>query len=205
MPGKKKKLSPTDPGEWFATGFMLAVALPFLVVYLLNRERKWALIPSRLIAITGLIPLLATRFEGENLAGLINLMIGVPFLVVYFWSARNWWALIPAGFFISVAVGVVISGGTFAGNFALNEVDRIGQMVAGVMLLGWGLTFFLLWLRRANVPTAWAIYPAAVLGFLAVVTAVFGEKAGLNYTWPLLIIAAGGLLVYNNWIKKREV
>ncbi|RPJ43970.1 MAG: hypothetical protein EHM21_10735, partial [Chloroflexi bacterium] len=186
------------PGEWFATVFMLAVAVPFLVVFLLDRSRKWALIPFAAIAITGLIPLLSTQFEGQNLAGLINLMIGVPFLIVYFWSPRNWWALIPAGFFISVAVGVVISGGKFAGNFAVNEIESMGRLVAAVMFTGWALTFFLLWLRRKSVPTAWAIYPAAALIFFAVVTVIGGSQA-VNNTWPVILIAAGGLMVYNNW------
>jgi hypothetical protein len=190
------------PGEWFAGGFMLAAALPFLVVYLANRSRRWALIPFFTIAIAGLIPLLTTVFQGQNLGGVINLIIGVPFLIVYFLSARNWWALIPAGILITAAVGIIVSGGSFAGDYSFNDVDRMGRVVAVVMFTGWALTFLLLWLRRASAPTAWAIYVAVALAFLAIVTVIGGSQA-VNITWPIILIAAGGLMVYRQWIKRR--
>ncbi len=146
---------------------MLAMALPFLVVYLLDRSRKWALIPFAAIAVVGMIPLLSTQFQDQNVGAIITLLIGAPFLVVYLWNTRNWWALIPAGFMITIAIGVFISGSALAGQAGLGENETLGRLVGGVLFLGWALTFFLLWLRRAAAPTAWAVYPAAVLALFA--------------------------------------
>ncbi len=189
-------------GELFATFFMIAAAMPFLAIYLLDRSRRWALIPFVAIAIVGVIPLLSTRLQGETLGGVINLLIGVPFLVVYFWKPRNWWALIPGGFFITVAIGVILSGSALTGGLALNEAEAAGRVVGGVIFLGWALTFFLLWLRRASAPTAWAVYPAAALALFALIASFAGNQ-GLTYTWPVILIAAGGLMIYNSWMKKR--
>ena len=45
-------------GEVIGTLVLLSIAAPFLVVYLMDRAKKWALIPAFVLTAIGLIPLL---------------------------------------------------------------------------------------------------------------------------------------------------
>lgn len=51
-------------GELVGTFVLLAIAFPFLVVYLRNRARKWALIVSGVLALISLIPALTAGVSG---------------------------------------------------------------------------------------------------------------------------------------------
>ncbi len=183
------------PGELVGTLVLLMIAIPFLVVYLRNRQRKWPLIPFGVLALISLIPAL-TLMVNDNFIGVaVMLLLAAPFVVVYFLNPRNWWAMIPAGVFVSISLVVLLSMTVLA--------DRTGQellmeqVTGGVLFLGLGLTFLGLWLRRSGAPTAWAIYPAAVLGLLALVTFIGGQK-GLTYAGPLAVIVGGILLIFNS-------
>ena len=183
-------------GELIGTLVMYAIALPFLFVFLRDRSSKWALIPFAALAVLGVIPLLALQLSGDAMGAVVMFLFAVPFFVVYFWSARNWWALFPAGFFATIGVVVILAATLLAG-------DRVQSTWAGrgVLFAGWALTFLVLWLRRATIPTGWALYPALGLGILAVISLISSQDL-LPYAWPLAIIAAGGWLLYINFRKK---
>ncbi len=175
---------------------LFSVALPFLVVFLINRNNRWALIPASILAGVGLIPVLAVRLNGELMAAAILFLISLPYFVVYFWSARNWWALIPAGILASIGAGLALLG--YNGFISGNET-----VMNGVMFLGWALTFGFLWLRRNSQPTAWAKYPAGIMFTLSVIILAFGSISEL--IWPLLLVAAGVVVLVFNLIPRRAV
>lgn len=186
-------------GELVATLVLLSIALPFLLVYLANRARKWALIPFGVLTVISLIPAMASVLSDNSMGAAVMFLLATPFLVVYFWSQRNWWALLPAGLFLSLGVIILLTLTVLAGH---NDTEpMMQQVVGGLLFLGWAATFLVLWLRRASVPTAWAIYPASVLGVLSLAAFIGGQK-GLNYIWPLAIIAGGLILLYNSYRHK---
>jgi hypothetical protein len=185
----------TIQGEFIGTLVLLMVALPFLVVYLRNRQRKWPLIPFGVLFVISLIPALTALVNENSIGVVMMLLMAAPFVVVYFLNQRNWWAIIPAGVFVSIALVVLLTLTVLAGR---NDQQLLmEQVTGGVLFLCFGLTFLGVWLRRATAPTAWAIYPAVVLGLLALVTFIGGQK-GLTYAGPLAVIVGGILLIYNS-------
>lgn len=184
-------------GEWIAAFVLFATAAPFLFVYLKDRTKKWALIPAFTLITIGLIPPMTRQVSSEWIGSFVNMIIALPFLVVYLLVPNAWWALIPAGIMgtIAVVVGLIALLGS--------PTEQTGGLIGGAMFLGWGLTFGLLWLRRKDLPTEWAKYPALGLGIFGLVIAIFGER--MNDLWPLFVIAAGVLLLYLNWRERRRV
>jgi hypothetical protein len=168
---------------------LFAVGLPFFVVYLSNRENWWALIPAWTLLVIGLVVLLSTQVQGEWIAVLVLLGIALPFFVVYFLDRENWWALIPAGVLASSALSVLLAG-LFGERGSLLAKPGV---LTGITFLGIAVTFFYLWLQRANQPTDWAIYPAGVAVVVALVSLLFGAS---QVVFPIAIIAAGILVLY---------
>ena len=83
-------------GNLIGALFLFAVAAPFLVVFLLNRSRRWALIPAWVMFILGTITLLADHVDGNLIGALFMYAVALPFLVVYLIDRTRRWALIPA-------------------------------------------------------------------------------------------------------------
>lgn len=184
-------------GEWIGALFLYAVAAPFLVVYLRDRSRKWALIPAAVIAVVGTIPLLVALFGDDDAVAVgVMLLFALPFFVVYFWSKGNWWALIPAGVFASIAAVVLLS------LLVPDQTPWLEAAGSGLLFLGFGLTFGVLWLRRATQPTDWAKYPAA--GLLAASLAAFVLGENFRDFWAVALIIVGVMLVAASLLPKRE-
>lgn len=172
-------------GEWIGALIMFSVGLPFLVVYLVNRSRKWALIPAFCTIAVGAIILISMA---SNWAGVfVPFFIAIPFFYVFFTQPKQWWALIPAGILTSIGVEASLTQ-PFMGAFANTAVPT------GIMFLGWAGTFYWLWLRRANSPTAWAQIPAIVFAILAVVQIMLGAMAETGLI--VLLFAAGAVLLF---------
>ena len=184
-------------GEIIGSLFLFAIALPFLFVYLNKRERIWAFIVFAALALIGVIPLLALFTNEEWIGVVVMIFFAIPFAVLYLINnTHNWWALIPAGFFTTIAVVVLLTTllmNTRPANDLL--IERLG---GGVLFLGWTLTFLMLWMRRKSISTAWAVYPALVLGVLSL-TGFIGGQTGLLYSWPLALIVGGLLLMFNSF------
>lgn len=183
------------PGELIGTIFMLAIAFPFLVVYLTDRTRWWALIPAGVMGTVGLIPILTSSLRDELVGPVVMILFAIPFVVVYFWSSRNWWALIPAGVFATIGLAVLLSGG--------GEVNEgSAAVITGVLFWGWALTFAALWLRRAVHPTAWAMYPAAGLAVAGLISFGFGPS-GVRFIAPVIIIGVGVVVLFFSLRRKH--
>jgi hypothetical protein len=167
-----------------------AAGLIFLYFFLARpRDTWWAAIPG-----FTLLGLGATVFVGEvgprilaPLAGSVFLgAIGVGFLMVYFARRDFWWALIPAGVMGTLAVVAAI------------DVTRLGgEMSGSIFFLGLGLTFAVIGLlpNPDGKVQRWALIPAAVLLVMAMVIGTVYAST-LNYVWPVVLIIAGGVLVY---------
>jgi hypothetical protein len=85
--------------EAIACYVLLAIALPFVVIYVRDRARRWALIPAYpLLAVLGTIALAESGlFRDDLVSAYLVLAMAVPFFVIYAWDRKRWWALIPGG------------------------------------------------------------------------------------------------------------
>jgi len=182
------------PGEMVATLVLLSIAAPFLVIFILDRRKKWALIPAFVLAAVGFIPLLSSAVPGEFIGAYIMFMISLPFFLLFFSSPDNWWALLPAGSTASVGLLILLVGigGPFLG----------GSVPPGVMFLGLAATFWVLWLRRRSSGTEWAKYPAIGLAIFGILMIVLG--GGMGYFWPVLLIL-GGIAILILGFRSRKV
>jgi len=187
-------LADTVAGEWIGALVMFSIGLPFLVVYLLNRSRQWALIPAFATFAVGAIILISMVNMWASV--FVPLFIAIPFFYVYFTQPRNWWALIPAGIMASIGLEALLTQ-PFMGSFANTALP------VGVMFLGWAATFYLLWLRRATIPTAWAYIPALVLGILAIVQLVLGALSEIGMI--VLFFVGGAVLLFYGLRPKKAV
>jgi hypothetical protein len=182
-------------GNLIGALFLYAVALPFLVVYMTDRTRRWALIPAVATAVIGTIPLLSAFVGGDVMGAVVMLLFSAPFFFVYFRWKEHWWALIPAGVLASIAVVVVL------GMLVPENRPVFQGILTGILLLGIGLTFGWLWLRRASHPTAWARFPAIGLFAAAVLACFLGGNS--NTFWAVLLMAGGITLVAYNFLRKK--
>ncbi len=183
-------------GDLIGAFFLYSVALPFLVVYLTDRKRRWALIPTAILGVLGTIPLLAAIIGGSVMGAMVMFLFAAPFIVAYFRSQDNWWALIPAGVFISIGV-VVVLGMLLPDNMPFAE-----GITTGILLLGFGLTFGLLWLRRQTIPTGWAKYPA--IGLLVAAVLAFALGSYFQSYWAVVLLVAGVLMVVAGLRPKKQ-
>lgn len=180
-------ISESGQDELIGALVMFAIALPFLLVFLVRREQKWALIPALVMLSIGLVILASSLIQGALGATLILWVIALPFLVIYLWRSENWWALIPAGVLASIGLAVLM--------VELNPFNLNATAVMNVvMYLGWALTFAVLWLRRSTQPTGWAIYPAMALAAVALAALILGSN--MQVLWPVLLILAGAVVLF---------
>ena len=88
-----------------------AIALPFLVVYIRDRQQWWALIPAYVLFAIGLM----VGLEGMGILNdllipaYVMFAIAIPFFVVYVYNRQNWWALIPGGIMAVIALAFLIA------------------------------------------------------------------------------------------------
>ena len=178
-------------GEWVGALFLFMIALSFLVVYLNNRTRIWALLVAYIMAVLGIAPLMSIGGRDAAYYGPIFLFaVALPFFVVYLRSASNWWAIIPAG---SVTTIAIIAALAIAG--LINENGRGGLVGAGLanalLMAGLAATFAVVWVRH-NKP--WAKVLTITLAVVAVASVFFASYSQIF--WPMAIILVGVYLFY---------
>jgi hypothetical protein len=163
---------------WIPTLILSSVAIPFLAAFLLDRSRKWALIPFFIPAVIGLIPALSSIFSGDAMGTFILSMIGLPFLAAYFITAKAWWGIIPAGILLSI-------GAMIAANIFVDEALGVALMFSG-----WALTSKILW-KQHNLQ--WARIPTMGLSILAGVLVLI--SIGFQSVLPIVLMVAGLALI----------
>lgn len=104
--------------------------------------------------------------------------LGLAFALYWHEDRHRWWALIPAG--VLGSLGLMES---FDGLF--------GGSPGWLFLVGMALTFFAL-TRLEVEPQPWAVWPAAGIGLIALLSFVDGG----GWVVPLLLIGAGALMLF---------
>jgi len=117
--------------EAIATYVLTAIALPFLVVFVLDRSRWWALIPAYvLLAVGVMVGLIGSGVLDDLLIpAYIMFAVAIPFLVVYARDTKKWWALIPGGFMGVLGLAFLIA------ESAVQYVGPVALIVAGAWVL----------------------------------------------------------------------
>jgi hypothetical protein len=173
-------------GEWVGGMFLLFFGLAFLVVYLNNRTRVWALIVAYVFSVVSLAPMLSALGDDAGYFGsIVFFAIALPFYLLYFRSVENWWAIIPAGVLntVGVVVGLAIAG-------IINDTTS-GGYVNAFLMAGLAATFAVLWLRHHR---DWARIVTIVLAILAVASVFFFGY--YEIFWPATFIGGGIYLLY---------
>jgi len=174
-------------GEWVGSLFLVLIGLSFLIVYLYNRTRTWALLVAYILGVLSIAPAMASG-GGDTAAyfGSVFLFaIALPFFIIYFRSAENWWAIIPAGVMttLSIIAGLAIAG--------LIRDENQGGYANALLMGGLAVTFAVVWLRHAK---DWAKVVTIVLAALAVASIFFATYSEI--LWPIAIILTGGYLLF---------
>jgi hypothetical protein len=98
-------------GDFLVLYVLTAVALPFLVVFVGDRGRWWALIPAYvLLCIGAMVVLIEQGVLGDLLIpAYVLFAVAAPFFVVFARNTRNWWALIPGGITALIGLSFLIA------------------------------------------------------------------------------------------------
>ena len=174
-------------GEWIGSLFLFLIGLSFLVVYLNNLTRTWALLVAYIMGVLSIAPAMSSggRDTAAYFGSVFLLAIALPFFVVYLRSNENWWAIIPAGVMttLSIIAGLAIAG--------LIRNENQGGYANALLMGGLAVTFSVVWLRHAK---EWAKVVTLVLAALAVASIFFASYTEIF--WPVAIILAGGYLLF---------
>lgn len=172
--------------------FLMFFGLAFLVVYLTNRTRMWALIVAYVFGVISIAPMLSALGDEAGYFGAIVLFgVALPFYLLYFRSAK-WWAIIPAG--VLTVIGVIAALGV-AG--LIND-STSGGYVSAFLMGGLAATFAVVWLANHK---AWARIVTIVLGVLAVASLFFISY--YEIFWPVAIIL-GGLYLFLTALRTKS-
>jgi hypothetical protein len=110
-------LSETLSGEIMASFILFSVALPFFIVFAVNRKHWWALIPGGIIASVGMMlfflaPANNTRWGDEIFIALMFACVSITFIAVWLQrdGASTTWAKYPAIGFAALSLLVLLAG-----------------------------------------------------------------------------------------------
>jgi hypothetical protein len=165
----------------FAGVFVLA-GLIFLIVFLMDREQWWALIPGFVLMGVGGTILVGeyVNIRGMDISGAVMLIfIALPFWLIFIQKQDFWWALFPAGVLSSIGIMTLVPG----------KYEDLG---VSIMFFGWAGTFLLVYFLAKQ---KWAIWPTLGLAVMAVAF-LAGAFDVFGYIWPIAIIAGGAYLIY---------
>lgn len=175
----------TVGGEWVGALLLFMIALAFLAVYLMQRNRRWALLVAYIFGVLSVAPAMAAGGRDAAYFGPLFLgAVGLPFLVLYFRSPEHWWAIIPAG---ALATTAVVAAVAIAGNI---QSEQDGAYANSLMLGGLAATFAVVWLRHLK---PWARAVTLVLGVLAVASLLLASY--YQFIWPVAVIVIGAYLL----------
>jgi hypothetical protein len=116
---------------------LMAIALPFAIVYLRDRRQWWFLIPAYVLAAVALMVLLIGWgiLNDALVVTYVMLAIALPFYVVYARDRRQWWFLIPAGILTIIGLAFLFT-------------EAAGAAFGAIVVIGFGVWLLLRGLRR---------------------------------------------------------
>jgi hypothetical protein len=117
--------------EFIATYVLAAIALPFLVVFVRDRARWWALIPVYVLLAVGLmVGLIASGILSELLIpAYVMFAVAIPFLVVFALNPKEWWPLIPGGIMAVIGLAFLVA------EAAAEYIAPAALVLAGIWIL----------------------------------------------------------------------
>lgn len=151
---------------------LIAVGLPFLLVFLSNREQWWALIPGSIMMGIGL----GVLFRGEMAAIVINASISLPFWLIYLNDREQWWALIPGWVMACVTAIIVLAW--------------IGMdwFVAPFVMFAIAIPFLLVYVLHRD--QWWALIPGGIMAGIGGLI-LLGETLSSSFFWAAALILLG--------------
>lgn len=158
--------------------------LIFLLVFMVNTDDWWALIPGMALISLGIIIFMGQGdFENAWVAALFLGMLGFSFLLIYMFHPVHWWPIIPAGVLITLA--------------AVSVLPDESNLSGGIFFLGIALTFWLVYILPKPVgKLIWALFPAGILFALGLLFLLDSTQL-IVYFWPVALLSVGvGILVY---------
>ena len=123
------EVAPRGLGELGGSLFLGAIAVSFWIVYLLDRERWWAVIPAGVLSTLTVIAGLPDSWQGTVTGGLFFIGLALTFGLVYLLPTKEGqmkWALIPAG--ILFLMGLVLMATSAS---LINVIWPLGLIVVG--------------------------------------------------------------------------
>jgi hypothetical protein len=117
------------PGDFIGAFVMFAIAIPFIYVYVHNRQENWwALIPAYAMSVIGVLVAISTVIPGTVIGSYVLFAIALPFFYVYLRNREHWWALIPAGIMSVIGTGLLMA--------SVQYVVPAALIILGIFLLG---------------------------------------------------------------------
>jgi hypothetical protein len=180
---------------FFALAFGAGVVV-FAIIFFQDRRLWWAALVAFILAgltsqfvLDLLFPTVSDGWGGP----IFLAFLATGFLIVFLLNRTFWWAIIPSGVLYSVALTA-----------AVDEVPlNIGIDSAGVMFIGMGVTFLVLYFMPiAGDRQTWAIYPAIPLLVLGAVTG-FGNDGLWDIIWPSMLIVGGLYYLFGAFRSKK--
>ncbi|MFL7791223.1 MAG: hypothetical protein AB8I69_03710 [Anaerolineae bacterium] len=179
------------PDPFIAMYTLTAVALPFLVVFLRDHSRWWALIPAYVLIAIGIIISLSewNVVSDEIIAPFILSIIALPFLVVFLYNRGNWWALIPA--YVLLVIGVMV---------ALIDLQVLSDLlIPAYVLLAIALPFFVVFVR--NPKHWWALIPGGILTIIGL--SFLLATAAVQVVGAAALIIVGVVILVLQLVRKK--
>jgi len=178
--------------SFVATYVLFAIALPFLVVFLSNREKWGLLIPAYVLLVIGvMVPLIEMDLlEDAWIATYVMLAIALPFFVAFLNNRKNWGFLIPA--YVLTAIGVMVP---------LIELRVLEDtLIATYVMLAIAIPFFVVYL--VNTKHWWALIPGGILAVIGLGFLI--AEASVEFIFAAALIVAGIIILVRQFTKKDE-
>jgi len=158
--------------------------LIFLLVFMVNTDDWWALIPATALIGLGIIIFLGQGdFASDWVGGMFLGMLGVSFWLIYAFHPTQWWAIIPGGSLFTLA--------------AVSVLPEEGVLAGSGFFLGLALTFGLVYLLPN--PTGrkkWALFPTGIMLALGIMILLDSTRF-INFVWPVALFLVGiALLIH---------
>jgi predicted lysophospholipase L1 biosynthesis ABC-type transport system permease subunit len=100
--------------DWGGSLVLGGIGLSFLIIYLINRQMWWAIIPAGVLLSLAVMLGVSNYLPGVETGGLFLLGLALTFALlalVHTENGRMWWAWIPAGILALVGLGITASAG----------------------------------------------------------------------------------------------
>jgi hypothetical protein len=127
------QLAPEVGETWGGALFLGGIALAFWVIYLVNREQWWAVIPGGVLLTLALVAGLSEVLEGVEMGGIFFLGLGLTFGLLALLptpEGRLTWSIIPA--IVLLVMGALV---TAAAAELINYVWPAALVLGGLYLL----------------------------------------------------------------------